>query len=86
MAALRCPRCEQELVVRHIGSAPVGRCPDGHGVFLERADLGAFVEAETDWHERSVHDTARLPRITGDMSAPPMPPPRARAWVETLFD
>jgi hypothetical protein len=73
------------MTERTVGDARVSRCPDGHGVFLERADLGALVEAETDWHERSVHDTARLPRITPDMTAPPLPP-APRGWVETLFD
>ena len=68
-----------------IGDARVSRCPEGHGVFLERADIGALVEAENDSHERSVHDTARLPRITADMTAPPMSP-SPRGWVETLFD
>ena len=61
------------------------QCPEGHGVFLERADLGSLIEAETDWNSRSVHDTARLPRITSDMTEPPAPSPHARAWVETLF-
>jgi hypothetical protein len=32
-----------------------------------------------------VHDTARLPRITSDMTEPPAPSRHARAWVETLF-
>ena len=52
---------------------------------LERADMGSLVEAETDWHSRSVQDTATLPRITGDMTSPPIVSKQARAWVETLF-
>jgi Zn-finger nucleic acid-binding protein len=74
------------MVVRSRGVAEVSQCPAGHGVFLERAELGSLIEAESDFHERSVHDTAQLPRITGDMSSPPVPDPRARAFVETLFD
>lgn len=74
------------MVERRLGDAHVSRCPEGHGVFLQRADLGALVEAELDWHERSVHDTAQLPRITGDMTAPPVLPTQARGWVQTLFD
>lgn len=86
MDALSCPRCGAEMAERRLGDAQVSQCPAGHGVFLERADLGALAEAETDWHERSVHDTAQLPRITGDMTSPPVPPRRPRSWVETLFD
>ena len=63
---------------------PVSACPEGHGVFLERADLGAFVEAENDWHRHAGQHTAPLPRITADMPPPPARP-AARAWVETLF-
>jgi Zn-finger nucleic acid-binding protein len=68
------------------GDVHVNLCPDGHGIFLERADLGALVEAELDWHERAVQDTARLPRITSDMTAPPVLSSQARGWIETLFD
>ena len=81
-----CPLCGSEMVVRLRGDAHVSRCPAGHGVFLARADLGALVEAETDWHEQTVQDTAQLPRITSDLTSPPPLPARARAWVETLFD
>jgi len=73
------------MVQRGGFASPVNQCPEGHGVFLERADLGSLIEAELDWHERSVHDTAQLPRITGEMTSPPAMPLRARAWVETLF-
>ena len=66
MESLTCPKCGAEMVRRSL----VAQCPEGHGVFLERADLGSLVEAETDWHSRTVHDTARLPRITGDMTTP----------------
>lgn len=84
MDPLSCPRCGAGMLVRHRGDAQVSLCPTGHGVFLDRADLGALVEAESDWHQRTVQDTAQLPRITGEMTVPP--PARARAWVETLFD
>lgn len=67
------------------GDAEVSRCPDGHGVFLSRADLGALIEAETDWHRHAGQHTAPMPRITADMEAPPSSAPAARAWVATLF-
>jgi Zn-finger nucleic acid-binding protein len=67
------------------GDAEVNRCPDGHGVFLSRADLGALIEAETDWHLHAGQHTAPMPRITADMEAPPSATPPARAWVATLF-
>lgn len=86
MTTPTCPLCGDEMVARLRGDAQVSRCPQGHGVFLARADLGALVEAESDWHRRTVQDTAQLPRITGEMTSPPVAPARARAWVETLFD
>jgi Zn-finger nucleic acid-binding protein len=85
METLSCPKCGAEMVRRARGLTFANQCPDGHGVFLERADLGSLIEAETDWHSRTVHDTATLPRITGDMTTPPIPSKQARAWVETLF-
>jgi uncharacterized protein len=85
METLSCPKCGAEMVRRARGLTHVSQCPDGHGVFLEKAELGSLVEAETDWHSRSVTDTATLPRITSSMTAPPPVPKQARAWVETLF-
>ena len=67
------------------GDSEVSRCPDGHGVFLSRADLGSLIEAENDWHRNASQHTAPLPRITADMTAPPPAPPAAALWVETLF-
>ena len=89
MDTLSCPRCGTEMLTRTLsgsaGEAEISQCPDGHGVFLARADLGALVEAETDWHRNAGQHTAPLPRITPDMVAPPTSRTAARAWVETLF-
>ena len=86
METMTCPRCGNEMVERRVGATQVDACPEGHGVFLDRADLGALVEAESDWHRNATQHTAPLPRITPDMTAPPLAPKRARGWVETLFD
>ena len=90
METLTCPRCGAELETRAFSSAlgegAVSSCPAGHGIFLARADLGALVEAENDWHRHAGQHTAPMPRITADMTAPPAGRPAARAWVETLFD
>jgi Zn-finger nucleic acid-binding protein len=68
------------------GDAEVNSCPDGHGVFLSRADLGALIEAESDWHHHAGQHTRPMPKITADMvEAPPSASPAARAWIETLF-
>lgn len=86
METLSCPRCGAEMVTRSLGDGEVSRCPEGHGVFLARADLGALIESETDWHTHAGQHTNPMPRITADMeTAPPAPAPPARAWVETLF-
>lgn len=85
MDALTCPRCDSEMVSRALGSGQVSQCPEGHGVFLERAELGNLIEAESDWHRNASHHTAPLPRITPDMTAPPTSRVPSRAWVETLF-
>ncbi|HEX2551972.1 MAG TPA: zf-TFIIB domain-containing protein [Nocardioidaceae bacterium] len=89
METLTCPRCGTEMVTRTLGGTAgdgeVSQCPDGHGVFLARADLGSLIEAETDWHRNASQHTAPLPRITADMTAPPASRVPARAWVETLF-
>lgn len=85
-----CPRCGAEMETRSLGAAvgegEVHACPDGHGVFLARPDLGALVQAENDWHRHAGQHTAPMPRITAEMTAPPAARATARAWVETLFD
>jgi Zn-finger nucleic acid-binding protein len=82
---LACPVCSTTMDSRALRDGAVSSCPDGHGVFLSRADLGALVEAETDWHAHSGSHTMPMPRITADMTAPPASKAPARAWVETLF-
>ena len=86
METSTCPRCGTEMSARSSGAAHVLSCPEGHGVFLSRADLGALVEAESDWHRYAGQHTAPLPRITPGMEVPPPARAPARAWVETLFD
>lgn len=84
--ALNCPACGTAMIERTSGRSRVSQCPDGHGVFLARADLAEFIDAENDWHrEGGGFHTAPLPKITPDMSAPPPATPKAPAWVATLF-
>ena len=89
MENLTCPRCGTEMVTRTLagsaGEGDVSQCPEGHGVFLSRADLGSLIEAENDWHAHQSANTAALPRITPDMASPPATSSRSRAFVETLF-
>ena len=89
MENLTCPRCGTEMVTRPLagsaGEGDVSQCPEGHGVFLSRADLGSLIEAENDWHRTATQQTAPIPKITADMQAPPSSRTPARAWVETLF-
>ncbi len=86
MEALKCPVCETEMTIKGQGRMNVQQCPEGHGIFLQRIDLGALIDAENDWHrEGGGFHTAPLPRITADMTVPPPPPPKAPAWIATLF-
>jgi Zn-finger nucleic acid-binding protein len=84
MDAMTCPKCDGEMAERPHGRVKVRQCETCHGVFLDRADLGSLVEAENDWHAHRSADTARLPRITPDMVAPPAAP-KARSYVDSLF-
>ena len=84
-AALDCPVCGTAMTSHLLGDAAVNSCPDGHGVFLRRADLGSLVESEQDWHRHAGQHTMPMPRITADMTAPPAGRTQSRAWVETLF-
>ena len=77
---------ETRAISSSLGEGAVSACPEGHGVFLARADLGALSEAESDWHRHAGQHTAPMPRITADMTAPPAGRPAPRAWVETLFN
>lgn len=85
METLTCPRCGADMTSRALGDGEVQQCPDGHGVFLSRADLGTLIEAENDWHRHAGQHTAPLPKITEGMTAPPPGTIPARAWIETLF-
>ncbi len=85
MSEMTCPRCQETMRGRQHGEVEVARCSGCNGIFLERADLAALIEAENDWHRPSGPHTEPLPRITADMKAPPPSPRRARSFIETLF-
>lgn len=86
MDTKNCPQCGTAMLESTAGAASLLRCPEGHGVFLPSAQVGALVEAESDWHRYAGQHTAPMPRITPDMEAAP-PPAKApaRAWIETVF-
>ena len=84
MDEMTCPQCDGTMVERSHGRVHVRQCESCQGIFLDRADLGSLVEAENDWHAHRSTDTAQLPRITADMTAPP-PPAKARSYVDGLF-
>lgn len=86
MESFTCPRCGTEMVTRSLDDGEVSQCPDGHGIFLARIDLGTLIESENDWHRHAGQHTAPVPRITTDMEAPPPAKAPARAWIETLFN
>ena len=82
---MTCPQCQSSMSARSVGDVTVQQCSSCNGIFLARADLGALVEAENDWHRDSGPTTQPLPRITADMVAPPPTRPSARSYLETLF-
>jgi Zn-finger nucleic acid-binding protein len=86
MDEMTCPKCQGTMASRQVGDATVARCSSCNGIFLEKADVGALSEAENDWHLSSGPRTEPLPRITADMAPPPPGRPRARSFVESLFE
>jgi uncharacterized protein len=84
MDEMTCPKCSGTMVARSHGRVTVLQCESCQGVFLDRADLGSLVESENDWHAHRSTDTARLPRITPDMIAPPSRA-KARSYLDSLF-
>jgi Zn-finger nucleic acid-binding protein len=79
-----CPKCNGTMAERSHGRVTVLQCESCQGLFLDRAQLGSLVEAENDWHANRSADTARLPRITADMTAPP-PKAKSRSYLDGLF-
>lgn len=73
------------MAERLVGEVSVRQCSSCSGIFLERGDLGALIEAENDWHRDSGPTTQPLPRITAEMTAPPPAVPAARAYIQLLF-
>jgi Zn-finger nucleic acid-binding protein len=84
MDEMTCPKCAGTMAERSHGRVRVRQCEACQGVFLDRADLGSLVEAENDWYANRSTDTAQLPRITADMTAPPAIA-KARSYVDQLF-
>jgi len=84
MDEMTCPKCGGTMAARSVGRVTVRQCESCQGVFLDRAELGSLVEGENDWHANRSTDTARLPRITPDMVAPPARA-KARSYVDSLF-
>ena len=82
---MTCPKCQGVMKPHTYGAVSARRCESCEGLFLDRADLGVLVEAETDWHAHQSANTATLPRITEFSTPPPPAPPRSRSFIEALF-
>jgi uncharacterized protein len=69
------------------GGVSITQCNDCEGIFLDRSELGMLIESENDWHRSSGPHTEPLPRITTDMTAPPVysATARARSFIDELF-
>ena len=85
---MTCPKCSSSMAERLVGDVTIHQCTSCHGLFLDRADLAALVEAENDWYrDRDGGPTTQpLPRITADMVAPPRAASVTRSYIRTLFD
>src|SRR5699024_11521019 len=73
------------MTSRRYDEATVWQCGSCKGLFLDRSDLNALVEAENMWHSRRSPETAPLPRITEDMTEPPKQRRRSRSFLDALF-
>lgn len=65
----------------------MSQCASCEGLFLSRADLGALIEEENDWHVSSGPGTQPIPRIVPGMNPPPDFSVRkqSRSYVDELF-
>jgi hypothetical protein len=52
------------MVPKALGHVSLRRCEGCDAVFLERAALGALVEAENDWHAHQSANTAQNGRLS----------------------
>jgi Zn-finger nucleic acid-binding protein len=86
MDEMTCPQCQGSMATRQIGDASVARCASCSGLFVARSEVGTLSELENDWHLSSGPRTEPLPRITEDMAAPPPSRPKARSFLESLFE
>lgn len=39
-----CPRCEEKLEEIAVDTLRIDRCPDGHGLWFDRGELGAVID------------------------------------------
>jgi Zn-finger nucleic acid-binding protein len=84
MDEMTCPKCNGTMAERSVGRVRVRQCESCQGIFLDRSELANLVEAENDWYAKGSADTAQLPRITPDMTAPPRAA-KPRSYVDGLF-
>ncbi|WP_310965019.1 TFIIB-type zinc ribbon-containing protein [Nocardioides terrisoli] len=82
---MTCPKCQGAMTRRPYADVTVAQCESCQGLFLDRADLGALVEAENDWHAHRSSHTQPMPRITADMTEPPPARPSSRSFLDSLF-
>jgi uncharacterized protein len=85
---MTCPKCGGEMVEQRRAGVSLHQCGSCESLFLDRADLGDFVEQENDWHTSKGPRTAPLPRITPGMTPPPVQPSpgkQSRSFIDALF-
>ena len=84
---MTCPKCQSSMSERQRAGVSFAQCDSCEGIFLDRADRGDLVELENDWHTSRGQHTQPLPRITPDMSAPPVTTPTrtSRSFLDALF-
>ena len=71
MSTLTCPKCGSEMRNYERNQVHVDQCTGCGGLFLDRGELEALVNAENAWHQQPPQQ-----------AAPPQPQPQQGAWQQ----
>lgn len=75
MSTLTCPKCASEMRNYERNQVHVDQCTGCGGLFLDRGELEALVNAENAWHQQAAPSQA-----PPQQPAPPAAPPQQPAY------